>query len=251
MTDETAFVAAIQAAPDDLALRLVYADWLEEQGDPRAKLIRVEEEMRQLPVFTDRYWELKPRRDEDRRHAAVEWLQAMRYGTDYQPTLRHGVPDGWKERWRLAREFLERWHQHPLPDVGGRVEEIRQVEAQFGRTLPPSVREWVAFAHDVYDGECQLQELPALAVVSLLLAPEGDYHWAVRHADLTVPDPPVYGFHWDFENHDESTFVPVSENPVAPTVSSFALRDALRHHTKAGGFTTDVAEPARLLRDLE
>lgn len=35
MTDEDAFRAAIDAAPDNAILRLVYCDWLAERGDPR------------------------------------------------------------------------------------------------------------------------------------------------------------------------------------------------------------------------
>jgi uncharacterized protein (TIGR02996 family) len=42
MSDESAFLASIIAAPDDDAPRLVYADLLEENGDPgRAEFIRV------------------------------------------------------------------------------------------------------------------------------------------------------------------------------------------------------------------
>jgi uncharacterized protein (TIGR02996 family) len=40
MTDDAAFRNAILAAPDDDAPRLVYADWLEERGDPRAEFVR-------------------------------------------------------------------------------------------------------------------------------------------------------------------------------------------------------------------
>lgn len=41
MTDGDTLLEAIRASPDDLALRLVYADWFEEQGDqPRADFIR-------------------------------------------------------------------------------------------------------------------------------------------------------------------------------------------------------------------
>jgi uncharacterized protein (TIGR02996 family) len=36
-----AFLAAIQDDPDDVAARLVFADWLEEHGDPRAELLRL------------------------------------------------------------------------------------------------------------------------------------------------------------------------------------------------------------------
>src|SRR5262245_15431683 len=43
MTYDSAFLAAIQEAPDDDAPRLVYADWLEEQGDAdRAEFVRLQ-----------------------------------------------------------------------------------------------------------------------------------------------------------------------------------------------------------------
>ena len=46
-----AFMRAIRAAPDDDAPRLVYADWLEENGDPmRAEFIRVQCTRARLPA---------------------------------------------------------------------------------------------------------------------------------------------------------------------------------------------------------
>src|SRR5436190_13556603 len=42
MNDEQALLRSICAEPDDDAPRLVYADWLEERGDPRADYIRAE-----------------------------------------------------------------------------------------------------------------------------------------------------------------------------------------------------------------
>lgn len=36
MTDESAFQAGLDEKPDNHDLRLVFADWLEDQGDPRA-----------------------------------------------------------------------------------------------------------------------------------------------------------------------------------------------------------------------
>jgi uncharacterized protein (TIGR02996 family) len=46
MTDAPALLAAIRAAPDDDAPRLVYADWLDEHGQPeRAAFIRIQCEL--------------------------------------------------------------------------------------------------------------------------------------------------------------------------------------------------------------
>jgi uncharacterized protein (TIGR02996 family) len=50
MTHEEAFLQAIIEAPDDDAPRLVYADWLEEHGQPeRAAFIRVQCELARMP----------------------------------------------------------------------------------------------------------------------------------------------------------------------------------------------------------
>ena len=260
MTQDAAFLAAIRAAPNDTASRLVYADWLEERGDLRSELVRIEEEMRQLPVFCDQYWQLKPRRNELHARVPEEWLGAMRYGTDCQPLFAHGVPDGWKERWRLIREFTDRWHRLPLGDIGGRPDVIRETEARLRRELPPSLREWVAFAHDVRRRSdfhavlrdvYQMEELDGHSAVSLLLQGEGDYHWAVRHTDFSLPDPPIHGFHWDFDNDDDNTFVPDERNPIADTLNAFVFEYVMSYtHAEGGGLSTDVDEPANLIRDL-
>lgn len=39
------FILAILSRPDDEQLRLIYADWLEERGDPRAEFLRRESEL--------------------------------------------------------------------------------------------------------------------------------------------------------------------------------------------------------------
>lgn len=41
MTDEEGFLRAIRLNPDDLVVRLVYADWLDERGDPRGEYVRL------------------------------------------------------------------------------------------------------------------------------------------------------------------------------------------------------------------
>src|SRR5207248_10108910 len=97
------FLAAIAARPADRTARLVYADWLDEHGDPRGELIRIEEELRRVPVVADRYWELKPRRNQLRTLADPDWLRRVRYGTVYEPGFAGGVPDDVAGRRRPLR----------------------------------------------------------------------------------------------------------------------------------------------------
>jgi uncharacterized protein (TIGR02996 family) len=42
VSDEAAFLSAIEAAPDDDVLRLVYADWLDERGRLEGTFVRIE-----------------------------------------------------------------------------------------------------------------------------------------------------------------------------------------------------------------
>jgi uncharacterized protein (TIGR02996 family) len=94
MTHDEAFLQAIQEDPDDDTPRLVYADWLEEQGNPdgaaRAELIRTQVELARL--------------GDDPRRAALEGRAAALL-------LAHGaawagpVPD-WVSGWEFCRGFL-------------------------------------------------------------------------------------------------------------------------------------------------
>ena len=42
MSSEESFMEAILQSPDDDALHLIFADWLEEHGNPRGEFIRVQ-----------------------------------------------------------------------------------------------------------------------------------------------------------------------------------------------------------------
>jgi uncharacterized protein (TIGR02996 family) len=71
MGDET-FLRAILAAPEDATSRLVYADWLEERGDPRAEVLRLNwngqrinfldwvQRQGNLDYYLERHAELRP-----------------------------------------------------------------------------------------------------------------------------------------------------------------------------------------------
>ena len=64
MTHGDAFLQAVLAEPEDDAPRLIYADWLEERGDPRGAFIRLQcawngsaQRTRRVPI-----WKTKPTR---------------------------------------------------------------------------------------------------------------------------------------------------------------------------------------------
>ena len=50
MPDEIPFLRKIADHPDEELPRLIFADWLEEQGDPRAELIRVQCRRSSVPL---------------------------------------------------------------------------------------------------------------------------------------------------------------------------------------------------------
>jgi uncharacterized protein (TIGR02996 family) len=65
MSDRDALLRAICENPDDDAPRLVYADWLDEHGDPRqAEFIRVQIELARGPAAAQRFDTLKKREDD-------------------------------------------------------------------------------------------------------------------------------------------------------------------------------------------
>jgi uncharacterized protein (TIGR02996 family) len=59
--EEGAFLRAIFKDPDDDGLRLIYADWLEEQGDPRGELVRLQCLLLNLGLTDPRRPELEER----------------------------------------------------------------------------------------------------------------------------------------------------------------------------------------------
>lgn len=260
MDAEAALLAAITADPADVAARLAYADWLEEAGDPRAELVRVEEAMRALPAFADRYWELKPRRDDLLDGVPGAWLTAMGYAGP-RPLFGHGVPGGWRERWRLSRAFVECRCGATLGDVGGPRVHLGSVERRAGRALPPSVRECVALADDTggacfggaylgdefewqYGENLSMRTLFAFAFLGdpsesrsgsdilsrpfFLAGMPNRYAWAVREADLHIDDPPVHGFDWDGDGWSDA-------GRVADALSEWALGHLIENATDRGG----------------
>jgi uncharacterized protein (TIGR02996 family) len=77
MDDDRPFLRAILADPDDAALRLVYADWLEERGDERAEFLRLEARLVELPATAPSYLKLNDRFHELHERLDANWLALL------------------------------------------------------------------------------------------------------------------------------------------------------------------------------
>lgn len=109
MTDEQGFQNALQEHPDDNSLRLIYADWLGERGDPRAELIRLLHTLTQTTAVPDR------NRLEDRlRNLVASGVQPV------GPFMTNSV--GMKFVWIPAGTFLM---GSPTNEEGRRIDEPR------------------------------------------------------------------------------------------------------------------------------
>src|SRR5688572_8551928 len=74
MADHAGFLNAIRVSPDDDTPRLVYADWLDEQGDPRGEAMRCGVMLARLPEDDPRRTALEQElRHLEERHAGA-WL---------------------------------------------------------------------------------------------------------------------------------------------------------------------------------
>jgi uncharacterized protein (TIGR02996 family) len=73
-----AFIDAIAEDPDDDTARLVYADWLDERGDPRAEYLRLEAELA-TSITGDRRKQATGRMRKLRRRLDALWLKRMSY----------------------------------------------------------------------------------------------------------------------------------------------------------------------------
>lgn len=92
MPSTSAFLQAILAAPEQDAPRLVYADWLEERGDPRGEFIRLQVALEHLPAGSSQRSELDRRARELLAKHEAEWIGDI---------LRN------RAVWRFRRGFVE------------------------------------------------------------------------------------------------------------------------------------------------
>ncbi len=119
---EQAFLEGILEYPDDDALRLIFADWLDEYGDAdRAEFIRVQCALAGQDLPNDRRGEFERRQEE----------LLERYGNEWARPIRHLV-----RGWRFHRGFIDEvvvWDDL-FPVIAQRI--FRRVPIQHLKILP-------------------------------------------------------------------------------------------------------------------
>src|SRR5262245_38486286 len=101
MNQEEGFLRAIAAEPGDDTVRLVYADWLEERGDPRAEFLRLEHKLGPGPRLDPRRLVLADRLEE-RGEPRADFLRFLREVDPWRAPLERrrrqllaGIGAGW------------------------------------------------------------------------------------------------------------------------------------------------------------
>jgi uncharacterized protein (TIGR02996 family) len=91
MTPNDAFLQAILEDPDDDTPRLIYADWLEERGDPRGEFIRLQCQLARMGQGDPRCPALQYQEQQLLGAHRAEWLGPLPQGTVlYEPIFRRG-----------------------------------------------------------------------------------------------------------------------------------------------------------------
>jgi uncharacterized protein (TIGR02996 family) len=136
MTDERAFLMAILERPDDDAAKLIYADWLEERGDPRSEFLRGMVNFRSERVVTS-----EQRRRHDELSAELAALQDQQRRELQDAMARHRSPPAGPERRRRVREL-----ESQLADLSKQLR--RQVPARLRELAAAFDTNWLAVVSD-------------------------------------------------------------------------------------------------------
>jgi uncharacterized protein (TIGR02996 family) len=128
-----AFLNTIRHDPDDDLPRLVYADWLEEQGDDaRAEFIRVQCELARLSPRHSRYAILEDREHDLLSEHEPEWL-GFDPRDDESPT-----------EWTFRRGFLADVRVHFLEPDSDWLQQHFLTDLTLGYHIPSIEFEWIA-----------------------------------------------------------------------------------------------------------
>ena len=158
---------------------------------------------------------------------------------NYEPCF-YNVSDDWQERWLLIREFTTRWHSIKFCNRKKLLPLVKQEEDKLGFNLPPSVREYIMFAADLYEQErgdiirdiCQIKYHPNLATIELLRQCEDDAFWGIKEKYISQLDPPIELYVINYDNDLEKFEYSDRESSH---LTSFVLQYMAYHLEGLGG----------------
>lgn len=210
--EEQAVVEQIVANPFEEELRLIYADWLEDQGDVRADYVRLQSDMDALPVYSDQYQQLKAKRNQIRKSLDQEWLEWLGYGRRHRPMFQT-LPEKREHRWMLLEQFLENWGFQQGEDLSYSDEEVDEAERRLQVKLPLALREFYVSSaprHQIWDDFnlrfCSPSRLHFHSAEGPLVIQEDhhpDYSVSIRQEHLDLDDPPVFHFRASPDNQEQ------------------------------------------------
>lgn len=157
--DNQSFIQAIQTNPSDEIPRLIYADWLDERGDPRGELIRVQCEIARSPENDLKRKQLAQRADELLEDYGETWLEPLReLGALGVSTRCFHL--GMLEHLKIsAEDFLE--HAESLCEIEPALTRVQltkvsmHLEGLVNRQLPGQISDLDLSANQLISYECE------------------------------------------------------------------------------------------------
>jgi hypothetical protein len=149
-----------------------------------------------------------------------------------------------------------------MPDVGGHQDKVAEAEKRLGLTLPPSVREFVAWLCDLGQTSAwrwrlaltdywTLRPVPDQDALSLVRSDDGGDILAIRHIDIHHADPPLHRFFQldpeDVSDTTEPRFV-IAERPTSLALTQFLFDAVYRSEGARGGLLVEPIQHLSLIR---
>jgi uncharacterized protein (TIGR02996 family) len=117
-TDQEAFIREIAADPESDVPRLIYADWLEERGDPQGEFVRVQCELASLSVESDEIAELRAREAALMRQHRAAWVADVSAGIRWNSFCRGFVEQVILDGSPLLTEKCQALRRAPIRELG-------------------------------------------------------------------------------------------------------------------------------------
>lgn len=142
--------------------------------------------------------------------------------------------------WAFIYEFLLRYTGTSFSTLSLDSKNTKKLEEELKIELPDSIKRWIVFSDNAekiaerfsYRDCFEVRWHKENDALSILLQGEDDYYWAVKRNDLTLSDPPIYGYCLDYET-DETRFI--ESGKWADSVSSFVLDYLFSYFNPVGG----------------